>query len=296
MLLSTTQTLVEWYSFCTLMGIGIAASSLVPASMLIAPWFSKQRGLAVGVINAGVGLGGYIFPKVATRLITTGWLLAGVSDPQRVPRDPAGGHAGSDPKSPDGGSHNARHSIANAGGILSNPVFWIFGMSLFFAAHTLTGVQENLVLDLRGQGVKPPDAAQALSTLLGSSALGKLLGGAAADRFSSRVSMLLANLCLILGLGGLLASDPHSTAMYFSAAMFGLGFGGIFNAPSLIAFEYFGTERVGTILGLYMMFFGVGTSTGGVVAGAIFDRNHHSRQPSPWTCYPASWRAFCCLR
>ena len=87
--------------------------------------------------------------------------------------------------------------------------------------------------------------------------------------------MLLANLCLLLGLGGLLASDPRSTAVYFAAAMFGLGFGGIFNAPSLIAFEYFGTERVGTILGLYMMFFGVGTSTGGVVAGAIFDRTHH---------------------
>src|SRR6202012_1258266 len=53
-----------------LLGVGIAASSLVPASMLIAPWFTRQRGLAVGVINAGVGLGGYVFPKLATRLIT----------------------------------------------------------------------------------------------------------------------------------------------------------------------------------------------------------------------------------
>jgi MFS family permease len=57
--------------------------------------------------------------------------------------------------------------------------------------------------------------------------------------------------------------------------MFGLGYGGVFNAPPLIAFEHFGTERVGTILGLFMMFFGVGTSSGGLVAGMIFDRTHN---------------------
>ena len=56
--------------------------------------------------------------------------------------------------------------------------------------------------------------------------------------------------------------------------MFGLGYGGIFNAPSIIAFEHFGTERVGTILGLFMMFFGLGTSSGGLVAGAIYDQTH----------------------
>ena len=56
-LLSTTTTKAEWYAYCSLLGFGFASASLVPASMLIAPWFSRQRGLAVGVINAGVGLG-----------------------------------------------------------------------------------------------------------------------------------------------------------------------------------------------------------------------------------------------
>lgn len=274
-LLSTTQTLTQWYSFCTLLGIGIAAASLVPASMLIAPWFSKQRGLAVGVINAGVGLGGYIFPRLATKLITQDgysraflYLSAFLAIPFIVTLVLT-------PRWTSGTASHARHSIANARGILSNPTLWIFGVSLFFAAHTLMGVQEHLVLYLRGQGVTPPNAAQALSTLLGASAFGKLIGGAAADRFSSRVSMLLATSCLILGVCGLLAADPRSSAIYLVAAVFGLGYGGIFNAPSIIAFEYFGTERVGTILGLFMMFFGLGTSSGGVVAGAIYDSTHH---------------------
>src|SRR3984885_13612717 len=63
-LLSTTHTLTQWYAFCVFLGAGIACVSLVPASMLIAPWFTKQRGLAVGVINAGVGAGGAIGPNL----------------------------------------------------------------------------------------------------------------------------------------------------------------------------------------------------------------------------------------
>jgi len=113
-----------------------------------------------------------------------------------------------------------------------------------------------------------------LSMLLGASAIGKIAGGAIADKFSSRVAIQLSILCLMAGIAGLLAVEPSSVGVYWSAAMFGLGYGGVFNAPPLIAFEHFGIEKVGTILGLFMMFFGVGTSSGGLVAGLIFDRTH----------------------
>ena len=274
-LLSTTTTKTEWYAYCALLGIGFASVSLVPASMLIAPWFSQQRGLAVGVINAGVGLGGYAFPKIATRFIaeygySQAFLLVSVflAIPLLVTLLVT-------PKAPSGAVGRGSHSLRNASQLFSNPVFWIFGVSMFFAAHTLTGVQEHLVLYLRGEGISPSSAAQALSTLLGASACGKLLGGLAADRFSSRVSMMLAAICLMIGIGVLLTADPRLNGVYLAAAVFGLGYGGIFNAPSLIAFEYFGTEHVGAILGLFMMFFGLGTSSGGVVAGEIYDQTHH---------------------
>jgi len=128
---------------------------------------------------------------------------------------------------------------------------------------------------MTGHGVTPTNAAFALSMLLGASAVGKIGGGAIADKYSSRVSLLWSIVCLAAGIAGLLAVEPASTLVYWSAAMFGLGYGGVFNAPPLIAFEHFGTERVGTILGLFMMFFGVGTSSGGLVAGMIFDRTHN---------------------
>src|SRR6185503_16798463 len=68
-LLSTITGLPQYYAFCVLFGIGTAAVSLVPTSMLIAPWFSTKRGLAVGVINAGVGVAGFIAPNMTRKLI-----------------------------------------------------------------------------------------------------------------------------------------------------------------------------------------------------------------------------------
>ena len=273
-LLSTTQSLSEWYMYCVLLGVGIAAVSLVPASMLIAPWFSKQRGLAVGVINAGVGVGGYIAPRLTPVFIRRYgqseaflYLAMFLAIPLLVTLFFARGVRSS------GGGH-ARADFSKAGQVAKSSTFWLFGISLFFAAHTLTGVQEHLVLYLTRQGRDLAGAGLALSLLLGTSAFGKLLGGAAADRYSSRVSLLLSVVCLMLGITGLLAVDARSTPVYAAAAMFGLGFGGVFNAPSIIAFEHFGTERVGTILGLFMMFFGLGTSSGGLVSGAIYDQTH----------------------
>ena len=275
-LLSTIGGLPQYYAFCVLLGIGTAAVSLVPTSMLIAPWFSTKRGLAVGVINAGVGVAGFLAPNVTRKLIETfsmSYAFVALAVLMAIPLAATlilvRGSRGAVPATA------PRHSFSKASEVIKTPMFWIFGFSLFFAAHTLTGIQQHLALYMTGHGVTPTNAAFALSMLLGASAAGKIGGGAIADKFSSRVAIQLSILCLMAGIAGLLAVEPSSVGVYWSAAMFGLGYGGVFNAPPLIAFEHFGIQKVGTILGLFMMFFGVGTSSGGLVAGMIFDRTHN---------------------
>ena len=273
-LLSRTTSLLEFYLYCTVLGIGTSAVSLVPTSILIAPWFSNQRGLAIGVINAGVGVGGFVAPNLTRSLIqqyTFSGAFLGLAACMAIPflatlalvrsaspnstkpvhADPRLGHVGA--------------------AVLSMPIFWVFGFSLFFAAHTLTGIQQHLALYLTGQGATATKAAFALSLLLGASTLGKVGGGWLADRYSTRVSMLASIVCLAAAIGGLLTLDPGSDLIYLAAAVFGVGYGGVFNAPPLFAFEYFGTERVGSILGFFIMFFGLGTSSGGLVAGYLYD-------------------------
>jgi MFS family permease len=286
LLLSVSTTLPQFYASCVVLGIATASVSLVPASLLIAPWFSKRRGLAIGVINAGVGVGGFVAPVLTTFLIARHGAAGALRYLALTPALPFALTILLIRESPSRMSRRQATSSARRPALAGTALFWILGLSLLFAAHALTGIQQHLVLYLRGQGVNPSRAALALSTLLGASAFGKIIGGALADRFSARVSLIVNVLLLVAGIGGLLVAAPQAGFIFWVAALFGLGYGGVFNAPSILAFEYFGTESVGILLGLLMMFFGLGTSSGGLVAGWVYDRTH--RYPASFTLDLAS--------
>jgi MFS family permease len=91
--------------------------------------------------------------------------------------------------------------------------------------------------------------------------------------------MIFSVVCVGLGILALLNTDPHSVMVYWLGIVFGLGYGGIFNAAPTIIFEYFGTHQVGKALGLFYVFFGLGTASGGELAGYLFDESHRWSVP-----------------
>jgi MFS family permease len=274
-LLSTIHSLAQYYAFCALLGVGASAVSILPTSILIGPSFSQWRGLAVGVINAGIGLGGYIAPRLATAQIAKrgipGMFLV-LSACMAIPflltlvavKHESSRRTGA-----------VSVSIApTAGELLRMPMFWIFGMSLFFTAHAMLGVQQNFISYLTGEHVSPAQAASVLGIALAAAAPGKLISGVLADKVSARAGMIFSVICVALGILALLNTAPKSDMMYGLAVVFGMGYGGIFNASPTIVFEYFGTHQVGRAMGLFYVFFGLGTASGGELAGHIFDETH----------------------
>src|ERR1700743_859181 len=158
-LLSTIHSLGQYYAFCFLLGIGASAVSILPTSILIGPFFSRWRGFAVGFINAGIGLGGFIAPRLATAQIAkrglsgTFLVLAAsmaipflltliVVDNNAVPR-----------------RQTAPVRVPTMPELAAMPMFWIFGIALFFSAHAMLGVQQNLISYLTGSHVSAKDAA-----------------------------------------------------------------------------------------------------------------------------------------
>lgn len=275
-LLSRSEGLPQFYGSCLILGLGTAAVSLLPTSLLIAPFFSNQRGLAVGTMDAGVGLGGFLAPLIS------GTLIRRYGAPRTfeflcfcmvVPLIMILAIFWTTPRKERARSRTRRAKGARLRGRTgAMRLFWMLGITLLLASHSMTGIQQHIVLFLTGHGVSSGRAALALSVLLGTSTLGRILGGATADRLSARVSLLLSVVCLGIGIVGLLAISPSSYLIYWIAGIFGLGFGGAFNSPPLIAFEYFGIDEVGTIFGWFMLFFGLGGSTGALVSGLIYDR------------------------
>jgi OFA family oxalate/formate antiporter-like MFS transporter len=278
-LLSTIHSLREYYAFCFLLGIGASAVSIIPTSILIGPYFSRWRGLAVGFINAGIGLGGFIAPRLTTAQIAqrglsaTFLVLAGcMAIPFLLTLIVVK-------------NEDARPTVAPSGHVPTTselarmPMFWIFGIALFFSAHAMLGVQQNLISYLTGAKVSPKEAALILAIALGAAAPSKLISGILADRVSARAAMIFSVVCVALGVLALLNTPPQSVMVYWLGIVFGLGYGGIFNAAPTIIFEYFGTHRVGKALGLFYVFFGLGTASGGELAGYLFDETHRWAVP-----------------
>ena len=178
-LLSTIHSLPQYYAFCFLLGIGASAVSILPTSILIGPFFSRWRGLAVGFINAGIGLGGFIAPRLATAQIAKRGIsgtfvvlaccmaipflltLIVVKDESAVALR---GRA-------------LAIRVPTMGELVRTPMFWIFGTALFFSAHAMLGVQQNLISYLTGAHVSPKEAALILAIALGAAAPGKLISG-----------------------------------------------------------------------------------------------------------------------
>jgi MFS family permease len=55
-----------------LLGFGIAAGTVLPASLVIANWFTERRGTAMGLANAGSTTGGMVMTLAAGFLIHLG--------------------------------------------------------------------------------------------------------------------------------------------------------------------------------------------------------------------------------
>ena len=278
-LLSTIHSLGQYYAFCFLLGVGASAVSILPTSILIGPFFSRWRGLAVGFINAGIGLGGFIAPRLATAQIaerglsgTFLVLAACMAIPFLLTLAVVGDRDS-------GGLRIVSTRAPSLPQLARMPMFWIFGIALFFSAHAMLGVQQNLISYLTGAHVSPKEAALILAIALGAAAPGKLISGILADRMNARAGMIFSVVCVALGVLALLNTAPQSGTIYWLAIVFGLGYGGIFNAAPTIIFEYFGTHQVGKALGLFYVFFGLGTASGGEVAGYLFDETHRWSVP-----------------
>ena len=280
MLASRAHSFFAMASAYLLLGVGIAAGTVIPASFVVANWFGARRGLAMGITSAGTTTGGMVMNLVAARVIAAHGLRAAyfvlaipifaivVPLVTLTVRSRAPGAV--------------RMSVAEAGAKLDGfdtsvafrtRSFWMIVLAQFCFALAATGVLIHFNQYLIDLHYSAAAAANAVSLSFGITTVGKILMGAFADRISARialaVSFVVQAVALVLALGA-----THLWIM----ALFVLTFGATFAVPlmliPLLIAESMGLRRYGSISGITAVANTIGAALGPIVSGWIFDFAH----------------------
>jgi MFS family permease len=206
----------------------------IPYSTVISQWFDRQRGLALGIGMAGVGLGVALMPQLAAVLIGHfGWRTAYVGMAIAVVvlalvpvalfvREPAGYAA----RPERGQSRGAALNLPGTGvaQAFRSWLFWGLGIAFFLDVIAINGTLTHIVALLTDRGVAPQVATAALSGTGIALLAGRILSGWFLDRFWGPYVSVGFFLMPMLGLA-ILMSEAEGAAPFIGAMCCGLGIG-----------------------------------------------------------------------
>jgi MFS family permease len=257
------------------------STAYVPCNATVAKWFTRRRGLAIGLASAGGSLGTFVLPPVAHLVVSRlGWrwayvvfgvavLLALNAVAVLMRRDPE-----TFGLAPDGD--------ARPRGALTRPEGWTIGQAmrtrafwLLFGVFGATWVAVfvplvHLVPMARGLGIAPLLAATLVSALGAAALVGRLAMGGASDRIGRRPALAVALALQAAAFVGF-ALARELPGLYAASILFGFSYGASSTLfPAAVA-DYFGREQAATLAGLLFAMAGSLAAWGPLAAGFIYD-------------------------
>jgi MFS family permease len=267
--------------FGALVGLAVGAF-YAPLTSTATKWFTTNRGLAVSLVSAGIGLGVLIVSPLV-RWITSlaDWRIAMLvlgdlawlviipaallirDQPGEVGQVAMGASPGGPPARQTGRDFSA-------GEVARAPQFWAIGLAHFACCAAHSGPIFHMVTHAIDQGVAVMTAATVLSVSGFTSIAGRIATGMIADRFGAKRT-LIAGLSLQAILVFLYLFAHDAATFYALAAVFGVAYGGVMPLYALLVREYFGEKVMGTAYGGVFLISTLGMGLGSFAGGWVFD-------------------------
>jgi len=294
-LCSFTRTWWHFYlSFSFITASGLGAAGWVPNITLIQRWFKEKRGMAMGIVSAGIGIGILIcVPSIQYLIIQVGWRMAYRIMAVFIPLvviflatlflrqpPPSPPHqieveiplkTGRDPLVIDEEWASRSWTVRKA---MATRPFWLLTLAFLLGSFIIQSVFAHQVAFFMDCGLEPLPASYIVG-IVGVVSIGsKILWGIMADQRGREMIYTIGITCTLLGLLSLIlySQMPVSSFPYFYALFFGSGYAVQAALPPLIIADFFEGQAYGEIFGTLMVFVGVGGAVGAWFAGFLYDR------------------------
>ena len=276
-LASQAGSLLEFQLIFGVLVGGATAAVFAPMMAAVTGWFDTQRGLAVSLVSAGMGMAPMTMSPLAAWLITVhDWrtsllIIAGIAALLMIPaalfvRSPPALTEGQAEMTDEGGPR----SDMTVGDAVRSPQFIVLLLANFFCCATHSGPIFHTVSYAVTCGI-PMIAAVTIYSVEGLAGMGgRIAFGLMGDRFGAQrvlVLGLFAQAFAVLAyvfvsqLGG----------FYAVAVLVGFIYAGVMPLYAVIVRENFPMRMMGTIIGGTAMAGSLGMSTGPLLGGLIYD-------------------------
>ena len=298
-MVSFVSSLWSFYLAYALLSVGTTGIGFIPVSSVLARWFVRRRGTAIGFAMVGIAAGGLVMaPLVGLTISEWGWrttfVLMGLlvwllalpitlfvvkGNPAEMGLLPDGDdpEAGAlpDPQTPPvpSGSPPAIEEVEEGwplrAAIRSSTFFWI-ATAFFLGPLAQMGMLQHQVPLIVEAGISQAMAATALGLTAGLGGLGKLCFGRISEMVPFRFAVML---CFgMQALGVLVLLNAHSIAMvWIYVAVFGFAMGGVIVLLPLAVGHFFGLASFGVIMGTMSLILALGNACGALISGLIYD-------------------------
>jgi len=293
--LSFLDDLPGFYLLYTLIGLGVSAMGQVPLTTVVSNWFKRERGLAIGIMASGIGIGGMVMATLIGGLIipSLGWraaflLMALIVAATIIPVTLLVIRARPEDKS---AGHEERESPGPGKGLDDPPVdtwgiplkralltsgFWLIISSFILSQVAAMGVVQSQVPYLTDKGFPVATAAAVLGGMGLLSAFSKVFFGWLCDRINPKFACAVGICLQVLGTFILMTITQNSSSlvMWTYVLVFGLGVGSWLPVMSMLVSTNFGLISYGAIFGMISFAQNFGVAIGPLVAGYVYDTTH----------------------